>query len=288
MKFNFTKAEALGNDYILIDIINNRSYYSLIDIAPTLSQRLSDRHFGIGGDGVIFILPNEEYDCKMRIFNSDGSEAEMCGNGIRQVAKYYIEHISGKENIKILTKAGLREIKVLKSNNETKFVVDMGIPILEASKVPLNTEIAKEDKLIDKEFDFGFLKVPITTLSMGNPHCVIFVEDLGKIEISEIGPKIEHHSLFPNRVNVEFVKIVNSNEISMRVWERGSGETMACGTGACASAVATMLTKLPNTNKLTVHLLGGDLIVEWNKENNHVYMTGGANLVFYGTMELKI
>jgi len=288
MKLNFTKAEALGNDYILIDTINNRSYYSLIDIAPTLSQRLSDRHFGIGGDGVIFILPSEEYDCKMRIFNSDGSEAEMCGNGIRQVAKYYIEHISGKENIKILTKAGLREIKVLKGNNETKFVVDMGIPILEASKVPLNTEIAKEDKLIDKEFDFGFLKVPITTLSMGNPHCVIFVEDLGKIEISEIGPKIEHHSLFPNRVNVEFVKIVNSNEISMRVWERGSGETMACGTGACASAVATMLTKLPNTNKLTVHLLGGDLIVEWNKENNHVYMTGGANLVFYGTMELKI
>jgi diaminopimelate epimerase len=288
MKLNFTKAEALGNDYILIDIINNRSYYSLIDIAPTLSQRLSDRHFGIGGDGVIFILPSEEYDCEMRIFNSDGSEAEMCGNGIRQVAKYYIEHISGKENIKILTKAGLREIKVLKGNNETKFVVDMGIPILEASKVPLNTEIAKEDKLIDKEFDFGFLKVPITTLSMGNPHCVIFVEDLGKIEISEIGPKIEHHSLFPNRVNVEFVKIVNSNEISMRVWERGSGETMACGTGACASAVATMLTKLPNTNKLTVHLLGGDLIVEWNKENNHVYMTGGANLVFYGTMELKI
>jgi diaminopimelate epimerase len=288
MKLNFTKAEALGNDYILIDIINNRSYYSLIDIAPTLSQRLSDRHFGIGGDGVIFILPSEEYDCEMRIFNSDGSEAEMCGNGIRQVAKYYIEHISGKENIKILTKAGLREIKVLKGNNETKFVVDMGIPILEASKVPLNTEIAKEDKLIDKEFNFGFLKVPITTLSMGNPHCVIFVEDLGKIEISEIGPKIEHHSLFPNRVNVEFVKIVNSNEISMRVWERGSGETMACGTGACASAVATMLTKLPNTNKLTVHLLGGDLIVEWNKENNHVYMTGGANLVFYGTMELKI
>jgi diaminopimelate epimerase len=288
MKLNFTKAEALGNDYILIDTINNRSYYSLIDIAPTLSQSLSDRHFGIGGDGVIFILPSEEYDCEMRIFNSDGSEAEMCGNGIRQVAKYYIEHISGKENIKILTKAGLREIKVLKSNNETKFVVDMGIPILEASKVPLNTEIAKEDKLIDKEFDFGFLKVPITTLSMGNPHCVIFVEDLGKIEISEIGPKIEHHSLFPNRVNVEFVKIVNSNEISMRVWERGSGETMACGTGACASAVATMLTKLPNTNKLTVHLLGGDLIVEWNKENNHVYMTGGANLVFYGTMELKI
>ncbi len=288
MKLNFTKAEALGNDYILIDIINNRSYYSLIDIAPTLSQRLSDRHFGIGGDGVIFILPSEEYDCEMRIFNSDGSEAEMCGNGIRQVAKYYIEHISGKENIKILTKAGLREIKVLKGNNETKFVVDMGIPILEASKVPLNKEIAKDDKLIDKEFDFGFLKVPITTLSMGNPHCVIFVEDLGKIEISEIGPKIEHHSLFPNRVNVEFVKIVNSNEISMRVWERGSGETMACGTGACASAVATMLTKLPNTNKLIVHLLGGDLIVEWNKENNHVYMTGGANLVFYGTMELKI
>jgi diaminopimelate epimerase len=288
MKLNFTKAEALGNDYILIDTISNRSYYSLIDIAPTLSQRLSDRHFGIGGDGVIFILPSEEYDCEMRIFNSDGSEAEMCGNGIRQVAKYYIEHISGKENIKILTKAGLREIKVLKGNNETKFVVDMGIPILEASKVPLNTEIAKDDKLIDKEFDFGFLKVPITTLSMGNPHCVIFVEDLGKIEISEIGPKIEHHSLFPNRVNVEFVKIVNSNEISMRVWERGSGETMACGTGACASAVATMLTKLPNTNKLTVHLLGGDLIVEWNKENNHVYMTGGANLVFYGTMELKI
>jgi len=286
-KLNFTKAEALGNDYILIDAISNKEYTSLLNLMKDLSPKLSDRHFGIGGDGVIFILPSEEYDCEMKIFNADGSEAEMCGNGIRQVARYYWENVQKKETIRVLTKAGLREIKVIDNDSGIKFIVNMGSPIFNSNEVPFDSSIVNDTKIVDKEVDFNFLKTKITAVSMGNPHCVIFVENLSDIDISDIGPKIENHPLFPNRVNVEFVRVINSNEIAMRVWERGSGETMACGTGACASAVSTMLTKLQNTNKLTVHLLGGDLQVEWNKDKNEVYMIGGANLVFHGFINLN-
>ncbi|MCX8029252.1 MAG: diaminopimelate epimerase [Brevinematales bacterium] len=276
----FTKAEALGNDYILIDLFNN-DYYNLVDKVKELASSLCDRHFGIGGDGIIFIIPNKEYDCEMRIFNADGSEAEMCGNGIRQVAKYFYEYVNKKNKINVMTKAGLKTIEVIESK-ETLFRVNMGRPILEADKVPIDKSIVNKNKVINEEFDFGFDKFKINVISMGNPHCVIFKEDISNLDLSEIGPKIENHPLFPNRVNVEFVKIINNEEISMRVWERGSGETMACGTGACASAVATILNNYVNSRKLRVHLLGGYLDVELGEDGN-VYMTGGANLVYNGT-----
>lgn len=278
----FSKAEALGNDYILLDLFRHKKYQKIIDNMQNISRILSDRHFGIGGDGVILIIPNKEYDCEMRIFNSDGSEAEMCGNGIRQVARYFYENIEKKKNIKVLTKAGVKEIEVIEGIN-LLFKVDMGEPILNSEKIPLNKSLISKDKVINEEFDFGFGKFKINAISMGNPHCVLFVDDVKSVNISDIGPKIENHPLFPNKVNVEFVKVVNDNEIQMRVWERGSGETMACGTGACASAVASIINELVKSKKVKVHLLGGDLDVEIG-ENGHVYMTGGANIVFNGVL----
>ena len=276
----FVKAEALGNDYILIDLFKNDSYYRILDNISVISQVLSDRHFGIGGDGVILILPHDKEDCEMRIFNSDGSEAEMCGNGIRQVARYYYERIKKKNNIKVYTKAGVREVEVIE-DGKLLFRVDMGEAVFESDKIPIDKSILSKDMVINEEFDFGFSKYRINLVSMGNPHCVIFTEDLSSLEISEIGPKIEKHPLFPNRTNVEFVRVINDNEIAMRVWERGSGETMACGTGACASAVAAIVNKIVNSKKLRVHLLGGNLDIELG-ENNRVYMVGGANIVFEG------
>lgn len=282
----FHKAEALGNDYILIDLFKDKDQYYLLDKMSKLSPILSDRHFGIGGDGVIFIIPSDEYDCEMRIFNSDGSEAEMCGNGIRQVARYFYENIEKKTTINVLTKAGVKEIKVIEGS-DILFKVDMGEPVFELDKVPANKNLVSKDKMLNEEFDFGFGKFKINVLSMGNPHCVIFVDDIANIPIDDVGPKIEKHPLFPNRVNVEFVRVVNNDEIAMRVWERGSGETMACGTGACASAVATIINGIVNNKKLKVHLLGGDLDVELG-DDNHVYMTGGANIVFSGVWVKKL
>lgn len=282
----FHKAEALGNDYILIDLFKDKDQYYLLDKMSKLSPILSDRHFGIGGDGVIFIIPSDEYDCEMRIFNSDGSEAEMCGNGIRQVARYFYENIEKKTTINVLTKAGVKEIKVIEGS-DILFKVDMGEPVFDLDKVPANRNLVSKDKMLNEEFDFGFGKFKINVLSMGNPHCVIFVDDIANIPIDDVGPKIEKHPLFPNRVNVEFVRVINNDEIAMRVWERGSGETMACGTGACASAVATIINGIVNNKKLKVHLLGGDLDVELG-DDNHVYMTGGANIVFSGVWVKKL
>lgn len=282
----FHKAEALGNDYILIDLFKDKDQYYLLDKMSKLSSILSDRHFGIGGDGVIFIIPSDEYDCEMRIFNSDGSEAEMCGNGIRQVARYFYENIEKKTTINVLTKAGVKEIKVIEGS-DILFKVDMGEPVFDLDKVPANKNLVSKDKMLNEEFDFGFGKFKINVLSMGNPHCVIFVDDIANIPIDDVGPKIEKHPLFPNRVNVEFVRVINNDEIAMRVWERGSGETMACGTGACASAVATIINGIVNNKKLKVHLLGGDLDVELG-DDNHVYMTGGANIVFSGVWVKKL
>ncbi|MFN4244924.1 MAG: diaminopimelate epimerase [Brevinematia bacterium] len=277
---NFTKAEALGNDYILIDFFKNKGYDKFLDKMSEISQVLSDRHFGIGGDGVILIMPNSVSDCEMRIFNSDGSEAEMCGNGIRQVARYYYERIERKNEIQIYTKAGIKRVSVLESN-ELLFKVDMGEAILESGKIPIDKSMLSKDIVIDEEFDFGFSKYRINLVSMGNPHCVIFTDDLSNLNLSEVGPKIENHPLFPKRTNVEFVKVINNSEIAMRVWERGSGETMACGTGACASVVAAMLNRVTSSKRVKVHLLGGNLEIEIGSDN-HVYMIGGANIVFEG------
>lgn len=286
MSLEFTKAEALGNDYILLDLFKHPEYDKFLDRMGVVAPMLSDRHFGIGGDGVIFIIPSEKYDCEMRIFNSDGSEAEMCGNGIRQVARYFYENINKKDSISVNTKAGLKVIEVLKGK-DLLFKVDMGEPIFEPSKIPVDISVLDGDRIVNQVFDFGFGKYNINVVSMGNPHCVIFSDDISSVDLGEVGPRIERHPLFPNRVNVEFVKVLNADEISMRVWERGSGETMACGTGACASVVSAVVNGLVKPGRVRVHLLGGDLEVEYDG-NSKVYMIGGANIVFNGVWQKEL
>lgn len=272
----FTKMQGLGNDYIYIDAtkigIKNPSM---------LAKNMSDRHFGVGADGLILILPSSKADFSMMMFNADGSEAEMCGNGIRCVAKFvYDKCLTDKKIITVDTKAG---IKTLTLNVVGKYVdtvkVDMGIPKYESECIPVisNTKIAKNLKIeiLDKIFD-------VTCVSMGNPHTVIFVDDVDSFDVKKYGELIEKNEMFPQRTNVEFVEIKDNSNIKMRVWERGTGETLACGTGACASVVACVLNGLTSRN-VRVQLLGGNLDILYN-DNNHVYMTGPAKTVFEGKL----
>lgn len=272
---------ALGNDYILI---NGFDYPDLISQAPQLSRSMSDRHFGIGGDGIIFVLPAPEADAMMRIFNADGSEAQMCGNGIRQVAKYvYDRGISKNNTLHIDTLAGLKTI-VVTANEADSLIsarVDMGAPILEPRLIPaLVAEHSQEYTrtaihAIDRSFE-------LTLVSMGNPHAVTFVPDVDSFDVQKYGQYIENsREIFPERTNVEFIKVLNPNRIQMRVWERGSGETLACGTGACASVVASVLNG-HTARSVTVQLLGGTLQVEWDPQTGRVFMTGDAVSVFDG------
>ena len=273
----FTKMQGLGNDYVYIDAINQK-----IENESSLAQIISNRHFGIGSDGLILICSSEIADFKMRMFNSDGSEAEMCGNGIRCVGKFvYDKGLTNKTTLKIETLAGVKEVKLnLKEGKVDTVRVDMGEPILEAKKIPVvsNEKIVQNLKLKIEERNFNF-----TCVSMGNPHAITFVKNIGEFEVERYGSKIEVNEKFPQKTNVEFIEIVNKNYIKMRVWERGSGETLACGTGACASVVAGIINNLIE-RKVTVELLGGSLEIEWNKENNHVYMTGPAVTVFEGKL----
>lgn len=273
----FTKMQGLGNDYVYIDAINQK-----IENESSLAQIISNRHFGIGSDGLILICSSEIADFRMRMFNSDGSEAEMCGNGIRCVGKFvYDKGLTNKTTLKIETLAGIKELKLnLKEGKVDTVRVDMGEPILEAKKIPVvsNEKIVQNLKLKIEERNFNF-----TCVSMGNPHAITFVENIGEFEVERYGSKIEVNEKFPQKTNVEFIEIVNKNYIKMRVWERGSGETLACGTGACASVVAGIINNLIE-RKVTVELLGGSLEIEWNNENNHVYMTGPAVTVFEGKL----
>ena len=248
----FTKMHGLGNDYIYIDITDKQKNDIKENELPKIARFLSNRHFGIGGDGIILIEKSEIADFKMRIFNSDGTEAEMCGNGIRCFAKYIYENgLTKKENLKIETLAGIKEIKLIKNdkNKIEKIEVNMGIPKIE-EKIRL--------KILNKEFE-------ITNISMGNPHAVIFVDDVEKVDLEKYGPVIENNKYFPNRTNVEFVEILDKNLVKMRVWERGAKETYACGTGACAVVVAGYINNL-NKRKVKVLLKGGELEINW-KEN---------------------
>ena len=272
----FTKMQGLGNDYIYIDATKIR-----IKNPNMLAKYMSDRHFGVGADGLILILPSSKADFSMRMFNADGSEAEMCGNGIRCVAKFvYDKCLTDKKIITVDTKAG---IKTLTLNVVGKYVdtvkVDMGIPKYESECIPVisNTKIAKNLKIeiLDKIFD-------VTCVSMGNPHTVIFVDDVDSFDVKKYGELIEKNEMFPQRTNVEFVEIKDTSNIKMRVWERGTGETLACGTGACASVVACVLNGLTSRN-VRVQLLGGNLDILYN-DNNHVYMTGPAKTVFEGKL----
>lgn len=274
----FTKMHGLGNDYVYIDAIHQQ-----IDNESDLAKFVSERHFGIGSDGLILICKSDIADFKMKMFNSDGSQAEMCGNGIRCVGKFvYDKGLTNKTTITVETLAGIKTLILNVKNGKVETVrVDMGEPILEPSKIPV---ISRKNpvtnlvlKALDKEFKF-------TCVSMGNPHAITVIEDTKTFEVKKYGEILEVDPVFPNKTNVEFVQIVDRNHIKMRVWERGTGETLACGTGACATEVACNLNNLTD-NHVFIELLGGTLEIEWNKEDNHIYMTGPAVTVFEGEME---
>ena len=274
-QINFTKMHGCKNDYLYIDCTKNE----LINPAK-VSVKLSDRHTGIGSDGIILICPSSVADFRMRIFNADGSEAEMCGNGIRCVGKYVYDFgLTDKDEVRIETGVRTEEeestgeipknrIKILKLKIEEGKVVsatvDMGKPILTPSEIPV---ISDKDKFINEAVNVDGKDWYLTCISMGNPHAVTFVDDTKNLDLPVIGPKFEFNRIFPNRTNTEFIKVISRNEIEMRVWERGSGETLACGTGACASAYAAMLNGLAD-DEVRVHLLGGDLIIKYDKDTN--------------------
>lgn len=274
----FFKMQGLGNDYVYIDCINGKEP---IDI-KNLTRKLSNRHFGVGSDGLILLCKSKVADLKMRMFNSDGSEAQMCGNGIRCVAKLAYElGLICEEITTIETLSGIKTLKLNIVKGKVKTVeVDMGAPILEATKIPVSSSDKIEDKKVKAEVKVKNRKIELTCVSMGNPHAVTFVNDIKNFKVAEYGPILENADIFPEKANIEFVEVVDKNNIKMRVWERGSGETLACGTGACSSVVASSLNGYTE-RKVNVQLLGGNLEIEW-KPNNHVHMTGPAVTVFKG------
>ena len=276
---NFTKMHGCGNDYVYVDCTKG-----MIENPGEVSKKVSHRHFGIGSDGLILICSSDVADFRMAMYNADGSEGAMCGNGIRCVAKYvYDKGLTDKENLSIETKSGIKRLELTVEDGKVSLVkVNMGAPILKSKDIPV---AADTDKCIDADINVDGKVYKITCVSMGNPHAVVYVEDVKGLDIETIGPAFENHERFPNRVNTEFVKVLDRNTVEMRVWERGSGETMACGTGACAVAVACILNGFTE-DKVTVKLLGGDLQIEWDKEADKIYMTGPAEVSFDGEINL--
>lgn len=277
MKLEFTKYQGLGNDFILVD---NRDS-TTPQVTPEQAIQLCDRHFGIGGDGVIFALPGQAgTDYTMRIFNSDGSEPEMCGNGIRCLARFIadLEADSAQDSYTIHTLAGLIVPKLTADGQVT---VDMGKPRLIASEIPTTLSDA-HGQVIDQTLEVAGQSWQVTCVSMGNPHCITFVDDVAAIALEKIGPQFEHHPAFPQRINTEFIEVVRPDYLKMRVWERGAGITLACGTGACASLVAAVLNE-KSERKATIELPGGPLLIEW-AENDRIFMTGPAGRVFSGSV----
>ena len=280
MNMKFTKMHGCGNDYVYVDCTNE-----MIENPSEVSKYVSDRHFGIGSDGLILICSSETADFRMAMYNADGSEGAMCGNGIRCVAKYvYDKGLTDKKNISIETKSGIKELELTVEDGKVSLVkVNMGAPILKAKDIPVDVDT---EKCIDTDINVDGKDYKITCVSMGNPHAVTFIdEDVKTFPIEKIGPKFENHPMFPDRVNTEFVQVLNRHEVKMRVWERGSGETLACGTGTCATVVACVLNGLTD-DEVTVHLLGGDLFIKYDRENDTVWMTGPAVIAFEGTIEL--
>lgn len=271
----FTKMQGCGNDYVYVNCFQEK-----IEDPAGLARRVSDRHFGIGSDGLILICPSQVADVQMVMFNADGSQSQMCGNGVRCVGKYAYDYgIVSKEVITVETLAGIKTLQLhVEQGKVTQVTVDMGAPIVKPSLVPVKAE---GDAVIDYPLSIAGTEYNITCVSMGNPHAITFVEDTKTIAIEEIGPMFERHPMFPERVNTEFIQILNDKEINMRVWERGSGETFACGTGACASVYACILNHYIKEEAM-VHLLGGDLFVRYDRESGHIFMTGPAVTVFDG------
>ena len=276
----FTKMHGLGNDFIFIDHFQKHDLAETSNY-PELARRLCHRQFGVGGDGLIVVLPSEQADAKMRIFNADGSEPEMCGNGIRCFARYvYDQGYVNNNPLQVETLAGVLNLHLtLEGEEVTGIRVDMGEPILESEQIPVNVH---GNPVLGAKLEAGGQEFEFTAVSMGNPHCVIFVEGYDNLDFEHLGPSIERHPLFPKKTNVEFVMVNNNSELTMKVWERGSGPTLACGTGACATAVAAVLNG-KTERQVTVHLPGGDLLIEWG-EDNRVYMTGPASYVFKGIL----
>lgn len=276
----FTKMHGLGNDYVYMDAIHQK-----IENESTLAKFVSNRNFGIGSDGLILICKSELADFKMRMFNSDGSEAEMCGNGIRCVGKFvYDKGLTQEKEVTIETLAGVKTLILNTKEGKVETIrVDMGEPVLDAKKIPVisSDEPVKNLKLKAEDKEFSF-----TCVSMGNPHAITVVENVKNFDVEKYGKVLEVDKVFPNKTNVEFIEIVDKENIKMRVWERGAGETLACGTGACATAVACNLNGL-TLRKVNVELLGGNLQIEWNEDDNHVYMTGPAVTVFDGELYEK-
>ena len=276
----FTKMQGIGNDYVYVNCLKEK-----LDNRSQVARWISDRHFGVGSDGLILINPSDRADFEMEMYNSDGSRAEMCGNGIRCVGKYVFDYgLTDKTNITIDTLAGVKHLTLTVCQGKvSKVRVNMGNPILSARQIPVCLE---EKQVVDYPLMVDDTVYHITCVSMGNPHAVIFMEEIDDLKIEELGPQFETHLLFPSKTNTEFVHVIDRNTVAMRVWERGAGETLACGTGACATAVACILNGLTE-DKITVKLLGGDLEVEWNKTDGNVYMTGTATTVFDGEISLE-
>lgn len=275
----FTKMQGIGNDYVYINCFEEK-----VPNPSELSVRLSDRHFGIGSDGIILIQPSQTADCKMDMYNADGSRGMMCGNGIRCVGKYVYERgIVKKEELRVETLSGIKTLHLKVDNGRVVSVtVDMGMPELRPAYIPV---LLAGEQIVDTPLAIDGIEYRITCVSMGNPHCVVFVGDANQVPLETIGPKFENNRNFPEKVNTEFIQIVDKNEIIMRVWERGSGETWACGTGACAAVVACCL-NLKTDRNVKVHLKGGNLDINWLPETGHITMTGPAEFVFDGTIEI--
>lgn len=274
MTWSFTKMQGLGNDFVVV------SRSALPEDAPERARALCDRHFGVGADGLVFVLPSEKADVAMRIFNPDGTEAEQCGNAVRCVARYFFERISGKKReLTVETRAGLQRVGLEVSKGRVVAVcVDMGRPILKGREIP--TAIDRE-RVVEEPLEVDGARFRFTAVSMGNPHAVVRVEDAPSFPVEKWGPRLETHPLFPRKTNVEFITVRSPREIDMRVWERGVGQTLACGSGACAAVVAAALAGKAE-REATVHLLGGDLHIRWDEKSDHVFMTGPAEFVFEG------
>lgn len=275
----FTKMQGLGNDYVYVNCFEEK-----VENPSELAVKVSDRHFGIGSDGLILIRPSEVADFRMTMFNADGSESEMCGNGIRCVGKYVYDYgLTDKTEVSVETLAGIKYLKfIIKDGKVDMVTVNMGEPILKPELVPV---VGEGNAVIDSPIEVAGKEYKMTCVSMGNPHSVVFVDDVDNFPLHEVGPLFEHHKAFPRRVNAEFCQVIDRTHARMRVWERGTGETLACGTGTCATAVACILNG-KTEDEVTITLLGGDLIIRWDREENVIYMTGPARVVFDGEIDV--
>ena len=277
----FTKMHGIGNDYVYVNCFKEE-----VKNPAAVARFVSDRHFGIGSDGLILICPSDQADFRMAMYNADGSEGAMCGNGIRCVGKYVYDYgLTDKTQISVETKSGIKYLDLtIEDGKAVKIRVNMGKPERCAKKIPILTD---KEEVKSEKIEAAGKTWEMTGISMGNPHAVVpYDGDLETMEIEKIGPQFEHHSCFPDRVNTEFIKVLDDHTVQMRVWERGSGETLACGTGACAVAVASLWNQWVKEGPVTVKLLGGDLTIEWDRQEDLVYMTGPAEIVFEGEIHL--